>query len=337
MAKILVLGATGAMATYLVPELICRGDEVVGVSLDAVTSDEPLLTYVRADAKDKAFLSDLVMQGFDAIVDFMVYNTVELFREYFEIFRQSGAHYVFLSTYRVYAGEKPISENSLRILDMERPSDFVTEREYSIYKAEEENMLHLSGYEKYTIVRPAVTYSSHRFQLTTLEANVLIYRMLRGKTVVLPESAMDHEATMSWAGDVAKMLSALILNRDAYGGVFTVSTAEHHTWREIAEIYKKLGGLKYITASDDDYLEIFGGGVYARQQLLYDRCYDRVIDNTRILHFAGMSQKDLMPLEEGLKLELSALTEERIAWIGCDKGMNERMDAYLEKIDNSDK
>ncbi len=329
MRRILVLGATGAMATYLIPTLIARGDTVTGVTLEDVTSDSERLEYITADAKDKTFLSSILKDGFDAIVDFMVYNTVESFIEYFDLFRRTGAHYVFLSTYRVYSGEYPITEETPRIFDTLLPSGFVTDKEYSIYKAEEENYLRTSGYGSFTIVRPAVTYSGRRFQLTTLEANVLLPRILSGKTVALPEGAMDCEATMTWSGDVAKMLDAIIGNPDTYGETYTVSTSEHHTWREIAEMYKRLAGLKYVTVPDDDYLDIFGFGVYARQQLKYDRCYNRIIDNSKILALTGLSQNDLMPLEDGLRLELSALDEKRIREIGCYPDMNARMDKYL--------
>lgn len=332
MKKILVLGATGAMATYLVPILLEKGYCVTGVSLDDVTSDDPHLQYVKANAKDKGFLAEILAERYDAIVDFMIYKRKEIFEEYYNLFLENTSHYIFLSTYRIYAGEYPITEDSLRLLEAEKPADFVTFEEYSIYKAEEEDLLRSSTHRHFTIVRPAITYSQCRFQLTTLEAAVFVYRMLNNKTVILPEGAMDCEATMSWAGDVAKMLSSIILNPKAYGETYTVSTSEHHTWREIAEMYERIGGLKYITVKNEDYIRLLGGSVYSKQQLEYDRCYNRVVDNTKILKLCGLSQADLMPLEEGLRLEYNSLTQEKLARIGCDAQTNAKMDEYLEKL-----
>ena len=41
MKKILVLGATGAMATYLIPEMLNKGFKVTGISLDqAIVSND---------------------------------------------------------------------------------------------------------------------------------------------------------------------------------------------------------------------------------------------------------------------------------------------------------
>lgn len=328
--RILVLGATGAMAVYLIPELLKKGYEVVGVSLEDVTSDNENLTYIKANAFEMDFLKSQCEQKYDAIVDFMIYNSVKLFESYHKLFLDNTEHYIFFSTYRVYAGETPITEDSLRILDMERPDDFVTRAEYSIYKAEEEDFLRGLPNKNYTIVRPAITYSKRRFQLTTLEANVLVYRMLNGKTVVLPEGAMKKQATMSWAGDVAKMLSALILNPEAYGETYTVSTAEHMTWEEVAKIYEEIGGLKYITVDNETYLDIISkDNVYAKQQLYYDRCYDRIVDNSKILAISGLKQDELMPLKDGLKRELENVTLEMV---GCYAEANARMDEYLKSI-----
>ena len=41
---------------------------------------------------------------------------------------------------------------------------------------------------------------------------------------------------MTWAGDVAKMLSRLVLNPGACTQAYIVSTSEHRTWEEIAEV-----------------------------------------------------------------------------------------------------
>ena len=330
MKKVLVLGASGAMATYLIPELLDRGYLVKGVSLDDMTSDHANLVYVKGNAKDIGYLGELLAEGYDAVVDFMVYYT-EDFEKRYRLFLDNTEHYLFFSSYRVYADSAPITEDSPLLIDVPRSDDFDTYHEYSIYKAEEERILQNSGYRHFTVVRPAITYSQCRFQLTTLEASVLLPRMRQGKTVLLPEGAMAREATMSWAGDVAKMLATILLNPKAYGETYTVSTSEHHTWREIAEMYRRIGGLEYEVVSNEDYLRIIGDTVLLKQQLLYDRCFDRIVDNSKILTLCGMTQADLMPLEVGLRMEYEALTEERLARIGYDEYVNVRMDEYLEE------
>ena len=330
MKKVLVIGATGAMGTYLVPILLAKGYAVTGVTLEDAVSDHENLTYVKANGHDIDFVRAELAKGYDGVVDFMSYPTTEMFEPFMEAYLSGTSHYIFLSTYRVYSYDTPILESSPRVYDRERPDTFVDYREYCIYKAKEEDMLRASGKKNFSIVRPAITYSKRRFQLVTLEAEVVVRRMLQGKTLILPEGVMEKQATMSWAGDVARMLDAVLFNEKAMGETYTVATAEHHTWREVAEMYKRIGGLDYITVDNETFLQIWAEGyVYCRQQLDYDRMYDRIVDNTKILELMGETQEDLMPLEEGLAKELAGVTLDDIL---DHPDVHKRMDDYLASI-----
>ncbi len=334
MKKILSIGGTGAMGIYLTPELLKMGYAVDVISLDEKVSDNENLRYIKANAMDDAFLAEILKNGYDAVVDFMIYSyPKKTFGKRMEMFLKNTKHYLYFSSYRIYANkEVPIKESSPRLLDTETEPEFLSliDTEYSLYKAVGENMLMESGYTNWSIIRPAITYSSFRYQLVTLEADVVVKRMREGKTVLLPESAMNKRATMCWAGDVAKMIARLILNEKAYGQAFTPSTSEYHTWEEIAKIYGRIGGLKYKVVDDETYISLINEGNYARysNQLKYDRLYDRVIDNTKVLDATGMKQSELMPLEEGLAMELAALPAD-FEWNPCIA--NDRMDEYLEK------
>ena len=48
---VLVLGGTGAMGRYLVPELLAAGHSVDVVSLDDMSSDDPMLHYIKGNVK----------------------------------------------------------------------------------------------------------------------------------------------------------------------------------------------------------------------------------------------------------------------------------------------
>ncbi len=333
MKKVLVLGGTGAMGIYLVPELIKMGYAVDSVSLDEKESDNENLRYLKANAMDDEYIAELLKNGYDVIVDFMIYSYPrKIFAPRMEMFLKNTKHYFYFSTYRIYANEEvPIKESSPRLLDAATDPEFLSliDTEYSLYKAVGEDMLRESGYTNWTIIRPVITYSSYRYQLVTLEADVVVTRMQEGKTVLLPESAIDKEATMCWAGDVGKMLARLVLNEKAYGEAFTPSTSEHHTWREIAEMYGRIGGLKYKVVDDETYISCINDGDYARyaNQLKYDRAFDRIVDNSKVLSVTGMTQDEMMPLEKGLAKELASLPE-GFKFRPCIA--NERMDEYLK-------
>ncbi|MBE6599978.1 MAG: NAD-dependent epimerase/dehydratase family protein [Ruminococcaceae bacterium] len=332
MKKILVLGATGAMGRYLVPELIEMGYAVDAVSIDDAVSNHENLKYMKLNALDDAELAEILKNRYDAIVDFLIYKPATKFAARMDMLLSSTDHYIFLSSYRVYANkEVPIRETSPRLLDASENKEFLAEyeQEYGLYKAIGENILNNSNYNNFTIVRPAITYSSFRFQLVTLEAPVVVERMRSGKTVLLPREAKDVEATMSWGGDVAKMIARLVLNPVAMRETYTVSTAEHHTWGEIAEYYKEIGGLKYEWVDEDTFLQVQAlGDKFYRWQLEYDRLFDRIVDNSKILAATGMKQSDLISLYDGLRSELSALPPD-YEW--KPSPINDRMDAYLKE------
>lgn len=323
--KILVLGGTGALGVYLVEALVKAKEQVDVISLDEKTSANPLLRYIRGNAMDDDYLLTVLKNGYDAVVDFMLYPSKVFAKRYKMLLKNTG-HYIFLSSYRIYAGDFPITESSPRLLETNK-SDLINPEDYSVYKAMEEDMLRQSGARNFTVIRPAITYSKRRFQLTILEAPVLIYRMRAGKTVYLPAAAINVQATMSWSGDVAKMIQALILNEQAFGETYTVSTAEHHTWGEIAEMYRELGGLKCKWINTEDFIRLTDkpGSVMARRQLLYDRLFHRVINNSKILNISGLKQEQLMPLKKGLKMELDALPKD-YEWPYTP--INDRMDHY---------
>lgn len=330
--KVLVIGY-GAMGMYLVPELSKMGYLVDVFCKEDVKDTFPGVTFTKADCKAEGFLQNLVENGhYDAMVDFLIY-TIDAFEKIYPVYLKNVAHYIHPSSYRVYSSvELPIKETSPRLLEVsDDPAFLAAEKtEYSLYKARKEDILKNSGYNNWTVLRPAITYSKFRFQLVTLEADTVIERGMKGKTIILPEQAMDVQATMTWAGDVAKMIARLVLNPKAMGEIYSVCTAEHQTWRQVAECYKEIIGLNYITVDTETYLQLVGWwGIGARYQLLYDRCLDRVMDNSKILEATGMQQSELMPLKEGLIREIQALPAD---YVWEETEVDDRMDAYLAEI-----
>lgn len=324
--KILVLGATGAMGQYLIPYLAEAGYSVDAVSLDAVTSSWPHVNYIQANAKDKTVMKQLLAGNYDGIVDFMIYPTCEL--PYFlSLLLDHTSHYIYLSSYRVYDNkELPIRETSPRLLDTADSIILRNSDDYSIYKARGENIIRTFPKDRWTIIRPAITYSFMRYQLVTLETPNTVGRAFAGKKVAVPEPARRIQATMSWAGDIAKMIERLLFNEKALGETFSVCTAEHHTWGEIADYYKDICGLEAVWIDKEDYLRMICADPYvpnARWQLDFDRLFDRVLDNSKVLAATGMEQSGLMPLYDGLKKEISCCPKD-YKW-----QINSAMDEYL--------
>ncbi len=327
--KILVLGATGAMGQYLVPKLAEQGYKVDALSLDEEKNPHPAANYITGNGKDHTILAELLKNRYDAIVDFLIYGTGEVAYSQ-PFFLDQTNQYIYLSTYRIYDNKEiPVKETSPRLIDTADDLILRNSEDYSIYKARGENVLHATGRKNWTIVRPAITYSLMRYQLVTLEAPNTVGRAFAGKKVVLPEQARNIQATMSWAGDVADMIAGLVCNEKALGETFTAATAEHHTWGEIADYYKDICNLDALWVDKEDYIRILQPDPYsrhARWQLEVDRLFDRIMDNSKILAVTGMDQKDMMPLYDGLKQEITR----------CPKDfpfpVNTAMDEYLDRL-----
>lgn len=327
MKKILVMGGTGAIGRHTVKELLEMGYKVDVLSFDDVKSDNPNLNYITGQGLNIAFMKDILKKGkYDGIIDYLIYNTPQ-FADRFQMLLDSTEHYIYLSSYRVYADDKVITENSPRLLDVSDDKNFLMSEDYALYKARGENILNASKYNNFTIVRPSITYSEYRYQLVTLEADTLIPRTLAGKKIMLPEQARDIYGAMTCAKDSGKMFARLMFNDKAYRETFTISTSEHHKWGEIADIYTKLIGSEFVWVDKMDYIKARSGGGeinnYWLWQLDYDRLFNRVIDNSKILSVTGMKSEELTTLEAGLsemlnKVDLTTI-KPGIASDGMDK------------------
>ena len=306
--KVLVLGATGAMGQHLVPLLAEKGYQVDGVAFEEKKSDYPNVRYLKLNVKEGDHLNRLLENNYDGIVDFMIYSTSELIRYLPRLLANTG-HYIYLSSYRVYDNKAtPIREDSPRLIDSSEDALLRNSDDYSIYKARGENILRALLRKNWTIIRPAITYSLMRYQLVTLEAPNTVGRAFAGKPVPLPEQTRGIQATMTWGGDVARMIAGLLFNEKAVCEAFTVATAEHRTWGEIADYYKDICTLKAVWVDEEDYLRMLNCDPYAywtRWQLEYDRFFNRVIDNSKVLTVTGMTQESLKTLYDGLKYEIS--------------------------------
>lgn len=325
--RVLILGGTGAMGIYLVPELLSLGFEVIVTSRSGKGSDHASLRFVKGNAHALPFVRDVVDQTHpDAIVDFMSYSTAE-FADRRDFLLASSSHYLFLSSYRVFADSspEPLTERSSRILDVCSDEAYLATDEYALAKARQENLLRESGYNNWTILRPCITYSKNRFQLGTLEADTICFRSLQGLPTVMSREILRKQTTMTWGGDVAKMIARLVMHPSALSEDYNVVTAEHRSWQEIASVYQEIIGLQIAETDIEAYSKVAG----APYQIQYDRMYNRILDNTKVLQATGLHKSDFRSLHLGLVEELREFLKHP-CYPRMDLKVNARMDVYLQ-------
>ena len=272
--KILVLGGTGAMGVDLVKILGERGEDVTVTSRSERKSAFENVQYVKGDAHDTEFLKSLLIAKYDAIVDFMVYNTEE-FKARRDLLLDSTNQYLFLSSSRVYAdSETPITEDSPRLLDVTTDAEYLQTDEYALTKARQENLLRESGKTNWTIIRPYITYSNQRLQLGVYEKELWLYRALHDRTIVFSKTIAEKYTTMTLGADVAIGISELIGNEKAIGEAFHITTNKAIKWDDALLIYKRVFKdvtgkeikIKYVDEAKPIY-EAMGN----KYQVIYDR------------------------------------------------------------------
>ena len=168
-------------------------------------------------------------------------------------------------------------------------------------------MLFESEYKNWTIIRPYITYNTRKLQLGSLELGTWLTAALSDRPLVLPKDVGIHQTTMTHGDDVARAMAALIGNNKALGEAFHITGSDHVNWREVAEIYKKVLEEKTdrnVEIYEPRTSEVLSGIMGNVLQIKYDRTYDRVFDNTKLISIYG-GNFDFIHMREGLSQCLS--------------------------------
>lgn len=288
--KILILGGTGAMGVDLVKILGERGENVTVTSRSERNSALDNVKCIKGDAHDTAFLESILNENYDAIVDFMLYSTEE-FKARRELLLSATNQYLFLSSSRVYADSKtPITEASLRLLDVTTDKEYLQTDEYALAKARQENLLRKSSKTNWTIIRPYITYSNQRLQLGAYEKELWLYRALHDQTIIFPKIIAEKYTTMTLGEDVAWSIVRLIGNEKAMGEAFHIVTTQANKWDNVLEVYKRvfkdaMGKELRIKYADD--LKPIYEVMRNKYQVIYDRLFNRRFDNSKLKSVVG--------------------------------------------------
>lgn len=182
--------------------------------------------------------------------------------------------------------------------------EFLKTENYALPKAICEKFLREeSGTKNWTVVRPVISFSDKRLDLVTVSGHEIIDAAKSDKTILLPEAAKNLTAGLDWAGNSGKLIANLLFKKECFGEAYTVSSGQNLTWGEVADIYTRLTGVKFRWAETEEYVNTGHGGYI----LIYDRLYDRAVDNTKILKATGLNKEDFTSIEDGIKIELKNL------------------------------
>lgn len=310
MKNVLLIGGGGTLGTYTAKELLRLGHKVDIICLEDKASDNENLAFYKGEASLEYLEDFLKNKSYDGIVNFIHYPNVEDYPPIHRLLISHTNHLVVLSSYRVYADEQhPVTETAPMLLDVSADKDFIETEKYAISKAKLEKYLHkeCEG-QNWTIVRPVISFSKLRFDLVTYFGHDLLTKIKNGETIPLPINAKNLAAGLDWAGNSGKLIANLLFKEECFGEAYTVSSDQNLTWGEVAEIYTELMGAKFEWVTLEQYLKATDNFNY--YALLYDRLFDRQIDNSKILKATGLTKNDFLSVKEGLKIELDKIEQE---------------------------
>ena len=344
MKRVLLIGGTGTLGSYAATELLTMGYRVDCIARRDMMVYNRNYTYIQGTATDELLEQLFEKTRYDCIVDFNEYPDWKAYPKRGELLLKNTDQLIFLSSYRVYADcQHPITEDAPQLYKVVEDQKFLEEETYAIPKSHEEDYLRGSGYSNWTIVRPVISFSHFRFDLITQSSMVMLPRILQHKKVLLPECCRDVVAGVCWAGNVGKMLARLCCNEKALGEAYTLGTGEKYTWGEVANMYTEVTGLEFEWTDIETYLSVATRRRYMdRCILLYDRIWDRTVDNSKVMEATGMRSEDVVGIKEGLIREFQMMMDRPDIYARTDtdyaKEVNARLDVYFaEKETECDK
>ncbi len=307
MKKVLLIGGGGTLGMYTAKELLQQGHHVDIICLDDKVSNNEQLMFYKGTANFEYLETFLGNKVYDGIVNFIHYPEIEEYPPIHKLLMAHTKHLIALSSYRVYADEQhPVTETAPHLLDVSTDREFIETEKYAISKAKLEKYLNTACKgQHWTVVRPVISFSKLRFDLVTYSGPGLLAKIKNGDTIPLPVQAKNLTAGLDWAGNSGKLIANVLFKEETFGEAYTVSSAQNLTWGEVAELYSKTMGAVFEWVSLEKYLESTNSFNY--YALLYDRLFDRTIDNSKILHATGLKRHDFLSIAEGLKIELNLL------------------------------
>lgn len=307
--SVLLIGGGGTLGSYTAQELLALGHQVDVICLEDKQSADPLLRYFKADASLPVLTAFLESRHYDGIVNFLHYLDADTYAPVHELLCAHTDHLIFLSSYRVYADvQHPVTESAPHLLDTSDDQDFLAREDYAIAKARVERYLwNESRYHNWTIVRPVISFSQYRLDIVTRSGQAVVEYAKAKTPMPMPMVAKDMTAGLDWAGNSGKLIANLLFKPETLRQAYTVSSAQNLTWSQVADIYTKLLGVQFQWVDTDTYLRHYNVSENGRWTLIYDRFFDRVIDNRKILQATGLQPDDLTSMEDGLRIELSNL------------------------------
>jgi nucleoside-diphosphate-sugar epimerase len=230
--SVLILGGTGIIGRELAAVSTMTGFDVTVISRSGGDLNTTVRT-IAADVRDRYALAAAVRdRHYAAVIDLVSFDSAQL-ETTLRVLSPQCEQYILVSSATVYAG---VSAPGL-ISEVSAPT--TGPWLYPLRKLEAEAALRercsASG-QRYTIVRPYITYSSQRVSFGPWEVDDVLPRLTRGLPIPLGSSLADSRTSLTHAHDLARGIAGLVGNPAALDQDFNIASDETVTWRELFHI-----------------------------------------------------------------------------------------------------
>ena len=195
-----------------------------------------------------------------------------------------------------------------------------------VYRGREEDLLINSGHTNWTIIRPYITFNKYRLQLGVFEKEQWLWRMLNGRTAIVPADILNRYTSLTYGDDVARTLIGLLHNPKSYGQIFHIVTDKAYKWKDILTLYVDV--VRRVKSFEPKYKIISDSkglcNVWNKWQILYDRLYDRKFDNNKVFQIGG--KVEYTDSLSGLEMCLTAFLKDP-KWLN----INPRIEAWSDR------
>ena len=307
--RLLVLGGTGVMGTPLVKLLSEDNKNIVYVISRHYVKFENNVRQIVGNAFDIDFLKKILVEKYDAIVDFLWYDENSLPKS-LPLLLAATNQYISLSSAAVYSdSDEFINEDTPRVMDIASKEETAKSKEYHFVKARTEDIVKSSRSKNWTIVRPHITFNKTRIPFCTWEMNVWLFRAVNGLPLAIPKDCLEKKTTLTYGCQVASQIKNLIGRKEALGEIFQLGSEDVYSWGEILEIYKKV-----LEAKGSSFTTVMVTSSQIARELPYMKCrfqFDRLLNRTfSTLKYRAITGDltNYPTLEEGLIESLTSVT-----------------------------
>lgn len=231
--RILIIGGTGLISTYITRQLLEQGHEVTHYNRgQSAAQMSEGIRRIQGDRTDyPRFAAQMAeLESFDCAIDMVCYEPEDA-QSALNALRGKVAQYILCSTVDVYtkpAARYPITESETRTA--------IRNFSYAEKKVVCEAIAfeaHERGDFAVTVIRPAYTYGEGRGPIHSFDwGNAYLDRLRKGKPIIVHGDGMSLW-TACHAEDEARAFVGAIGNTRAYGKGYHATGEEWLTWNEL--------------------------------------------------------------------------------------------------------